>query len=329
MTRWMTAAAAIALLTACSQEPAADDAAMTDAAPADEAADTGAMDEPMDDAGDEISDMDADMDADSQMADSALNAEAQEKLDSVLSDARRDDDRARDEFRHPGETLAFFGIEPDMTVAEALPGGGWYTRVLLPYLTPEGRYIALNYQTGVWEGMYGDNWNDDAAAEIAGWTETAPAKLMENGPDGAEVEAYVIGATPASLDGQVDAVLFVRALHHLNRFDVAYMDEAVADSFEMLKPGGVVGVVQHRANATASDDYASGDNGYLREADVIAAFERGGFELDSQSGINANPADTADYEDGVWTLPPSGGGGEEYADIGESDRMTLKFRKPE
>lgn len=333
-TRAMSAAATLALLAACNQQPDRDaeapDAARETAMPAEDTAPPADnMAEP--DADMESAETTPDEAAQMQPAEpdlSALSPEGQAKLKSVLADARRDEDRARDEFRHPAEALAFFGIEPGMTVAEALPGGGWYTRVLLPYLTPDGNYIALDYQSGVWEEMYGDKWADKAA-EVEAWPETAPAEIAKNGPAGGHIEAYRIGETPEALDGHVDAVLFVRALHHLNRFDVVYLDEAIVDSYAMLKPGGVVGVIQHRAKADASDDYASGDNGYLRQADVISAFERAGFVLADESEMNANPDDSADYEGGVWTLPPTGGGGEDYADIGESDRMTLKFVKPE
>jgi len=250
---------------------------------------------------------------------------AESKLDVVLAHERRDEDRARDEHRHPEETLEFFGLEPDMAVGEVLPGGGWYTRILLPYVTPEGSYVALDYPLELIRAMRGD----EAAEARADWPEEQVAALQEWAPEGAEISAYAFGQIPDDMNGQLDAVLFVRSLHHLNRIDVAHLDQAVSDAFAMLRPGGVVGVVQHRARPDASDEYASGDKGYLRESDVVAAFERGGFQLEARSEVNANPLDTADYEAGVWTLPPSGRGGEEYAEIGESDRMTLKFVKPE
>lgn len=327
MTRFMMAAASsIALLAACSPQGADEsetDAPMNDEAmPADEADSMSAPGQ-----GGEMSQEDGD-------AIASLLAGAQ--LVDILAHERREGDRARDEFRHPMDTIAFFGLEPDMTIAEALPGGGWYTRILLPYVAGDGRYVALNYQEDVWAQMYGENWNEESQAEVRNWPETAPAALAENGPVSADaISAYMLDAIPASEDGQGDAVLFIRALHHLNRFGSEHMDVALGEVHDFLKPGGMVGVVQHRAPADETDERASGDRGYMREADVIAAFERNGFELAESSDINANPADTADYERGVWMLPPSNGGDSEGEDVpplqsvGESDRMTLRFVKPD
>ncbi len=321
MNRWMLAAAATALLAACSDQSEPDapesEAAETVPAPADETT-RADVDERTAEAEPEIEP------SESGTADIAPKG----SLAAIVASPDRADDSARDEFRHPQETLEFFGLEPDMTVAEVLPGGGWYTRIVLPYIARDGRYVALNYPQAVWQEMYGENWDDESAAEIESWTETAPQELAEFGPASAEIDAYMLGSIPAEQDGQGDMVLMVRALHHLNRFDVAHMETALTDIHDFLKLGGIVGVVQHRANEDAPDDYATGDNGYLRQADVIAEFERAGFELVDQSEINANPADTADYEEGVWALPPSTTEGDRV-EIGESDRMTLKFRKPE
>lgn len=322
MTRWMLAAAATALLAACSDQPQPaepeTESAETVPAPADETT-RAEMEERTAEPSPEIE------------TSEAATAEVAPKgsLAAIIASPDRADDSARDQFRHPQATLEFFGVEPDMTVAEVLPGGGWYTRILLPYLAEDGRYVALNYQPAVWEEMYGDAWDEAAQAEIAAWPETAPESLAGFGPVTAdEIDAYMLGSIPDSENGQGDMVLMIRALHHLNRFDVANLETALADIHEFLKPGGIVGVVQHRANADAPDEYATGDKGYLRQTDVISEFERAGFELVEQSEINANPADTADYEEGVWALPPSTTEGER-AEIGESDRMTLKFRKPE
>jgi len=308
MIRLTTLTAAAALLAACSQpaEAPSEETQAPDPAPAAE-----------------------DAPAPAPAPEDAQTSTAEDRLEAVLAHERRDEDRARDEFRNPGETLAFFGVEPGMTVAEALPGGGWYTRVVLPYVGEDGAYIALNYPKEVWRLLYGENWSEETSAEIDAWTETAPADLVEFGPDSARIDAYMLDAIPDAADGQADVVLFVRAMHHLFRFDAPALETVLAETYDLVKPGGVVGVVQHRAKADAPADYVTGDNGYLKEADVIAAFEATGFELEASSEINANPRDTADYENGVWTLPPTGGGGEEYADIGESDRMTLKFVKPE
>jgi predicted methyltransferase len=256
-------------------------------------------------------------------------------IEAILADPRRDADRARDEFRNPGETLAFFGVEPTDTVAEALPGGGWYTRVVLPYVAEDGRYLALNYQTVVWEQLYGDRWTEETAAEMAAWPQTAPVALAENGPvEASDISAYTLDAIPDSEDGQGDVVLFVRALHHLNRFGGDHMQVALGEVFDFLKPGGVVGVVQHRAPEDMDAEMTTGSRGYLKQSDVVAAFEAAGFVLDASSEINANPGDTAAHEQGVWGMSPSNAGDSEGEDVapaqslGESDRMTLRFIKP-
>ncbi|MEQ8434373.1 MAG: hypothetical protein RIA71_09035 [Oceanicaulis sp.] len=272
---------------------------------------------------------------DEAMAEPGAMEEAPSGIEAILADPRREADRARDEFRNPGETLAFFGVEPSDTVAEALPGGGWYTRVVLPYVAQEGRYLALNYQTAVWEQLYGDRWTEETAAEMAAWPETAPAALAENGPvEAADISAYTLDAIPDSEDGQGDVVLFVRALHHLNRFGGDHMQVALGEVFDFLKPGGVVGVVQHRAPEDMDAEMTTGSRGYLKQSDVVAAFEAAGFVLDASSEINANPGDTAAHEQGVWGMAPSNAGDSEGEDVppaqslGESDRMTLRFMKP-
>ena len=252
-------------------------------------------------------------------------------LADVIADARRDGDRARDQFRNPAETLEFFEVEPSHTVVEALPGGGWYGRILLPYTEAEGQYMAINYSMPIYEALFGDRLTDERRASLAAWEESFPGQAAEWG---GEVEgAFRFGGVPAEFAGQADRVLYIRALHNIQR--TGYMDAAVEDAFTLLKPGGILGVVQHRAPADETDERADGNRAYLRQADVIAAFEAGGFELVDTSEINANPNDTADYDVGVWALPPSNSGDSEEEDvpplqsIGESDRMTLKFRKPE
>ena len=214
MTRLMLSAAAAALLAACSpqaEEEAADTGAdetgtMQEAAPAEGEAAT-----------EETAMAEADADAIG-----ALLAGAQ--LVDILEHERREADRARDEFRNPMETIAFFGLQPDMTVAEALPGGGWYTRVILPYVAAEGRYVALNYQEAVFERLYGERWTEETQAQIRAWPETAPETLAAHGPATTEaIDAYMLDAIPDEENGEADAVLFIRALHH--RF--ARVSEAV------------------------------------------------------------------------------------------------------
>ena len=327
-TLWTTTAFAALMLAACA--PEAEDAPAVDTMGEEETAADTMMDG--DAAYEDGEDEDAAIEPETADAEPQSGAD----LETILADPRRDGDRARDEFRNPRETLAFFGVEPDDTVAEALPGGGWYTRVILPYVADEGRYLALNYQTEVWEQLYGDRWTEETAAEMAAWPETAPEALAEFGPETAsDISAYMLDSIPESEGGQGDVVLFIRALHHLNRFGGDYMSVALGEVYDFLKPGGVVGVVQHRAPEDMDAEMTTGSRGYMKQSDVVAAFEAAGFVLDGESELNANPEDTADHEQGVWGMAPSNGGDTEEEDVppaqslGESDRMTLKFRKPE
>lgn len=250
-------------------------------------------------------------------------------LADVLAHERRDDDRARDQYRNPAETLAFFGVEPGMTVAEFSPGGGWYTRVLAPYMMGSGKYIAFQPDS---DGV--EYRNRASEARSKGWTERfkqSTAEMTGVTPD--DVTAFEIDEMPEDTAGTVDRVVIFRSMHGLNIRNNA--DDVLKAARVMLKDDGMVGVVQHRAPEGASyNDYGARQRGYMRVSDVVAIFEANGFELASTSEVNANPKDTADYEGGVWTLPPSFGFGrqseEEMAKhraIGESDRMTLLFKK--
>ena len=249
-------------------------------------------------------------------------------LEQVLATDARGDDGARDLYRHPVETLKFFRVEPTMSVAEFSPGGGWYTRVLAPWLMPQGRYIAFNTDSD--GGTYRDRAQEVRAK---GWTESFKsdtAEMMGVAPDG--VTAFEIDEMPEDMAGTVDRVLIFRSMHGLNNGNEA--DTVLKAARMMLKPDGMVGVVQHRAPEDATyDDYGARQRGYMREKDVINIFEANGFELVDRSEINANPNDPADWERGVWTLPPVLATGAndprraEYERTGESDRMTLLFRK--
>lgn len=247
-------------------------------------------------------------------------------LEQVLASEHRAEDAARDQYRHPAETLAFFQVEPTMTVAEYGPGGGWYTRVLAPYLMPAGKYIAFNQDSD------GRSYNTRAQeARSKGWTERFKSGVAEAmGVEADAVTAFETDEMPEDVAGTVDRVLIFRSMHGLNIGNTA--DQVLKAARIMLKDDGMVGVVQHRAPEGASyDDYGARQRGYMREADVVAIFEANGFELVSESEINANPNDPANWEGGVWTLPPVLRYGEEnrdrYLAIGESDRMTLLFRK--
>lgn len=262
------------------------------------------------------------------MADDHMESAAAPSLDEVLAHARRDGDRARDQYRNPKETLEFFRVEPTMTVAEYSPGGAWYTRVLAPWLMAKGNYIAFN---GDSDAQTYRNRAQEVRAK--GWTESIKAEIGEvMGVAPASVTAFEVDEMPEGVAGTVDRVLIFRSMHGLNIGNQA--DSVLKAAWMMLKPGGMVGVVQHRAPDGASyADYGIRQRGYMREADVIAIFEANGFELADQSEINANPKDPANWERGVWTLPPVLATGEsdprrsEYLAIGESDRMTLLFKK--
>ena len=243
---------------------------------------------------------------------------------AVLADPRRDADRVRDQYRHPAQTLAFFKVRPGMTVVDYDPGGGWYTRVLVPFLGQQGRYIGLNPDVrGASAGMQKGQGklHDTFPVQAAGWF-TAP---------GAPIEAWNSDTLPESLNGTADRVLLFRWVHNLWRADL--LRRELATMRTLLKDDGLLGIVQHRAKATAPASYVDGSKGYMREADVIALVEAGGFELVSRSEINANPKDPANHPRGVWMLPPNLGGVTDPAErarltaIGESDRMTLLFKK--
>jgi predicted methyltransferase len=230
---------------------------------------------------------------------------------------------ARDVWRHPRETLGFFGITPTQTVIEITPGGGWYTEILAPYLRDGGRYVGaiVNPATAS---------NDNAKAYYTKGNEELRAKLAANPSayDRATLVEFDPAAPVFAEPGSADLVLTFRNVHNWigNKSAQAMFN----GFFAALKPGGVLGVVEHRADA----DVPEGDrSGYLSEAQVIAFATAAGFELAEKSEINANPNDTKDHPNGVWTLPPSlrvpeGTDPQKYKDIGESDRMTLKFVKP-
>lgn len=229
---------------------------------------------------------------------------------------------ARDAFRHPVETLEFFGIDDDMKVLEITPGGGWYAELLAPYLRDKGKYVgALIDPTSASSDNAKDYYtksNEKLREKLAATPDVYDrGELIEfdlNKPEFGKAESF-------------DAVLTFRNVHNWMNSGSA---SAMFDGFyTALRPGGVLGVVEHRADADVPDGDRSG---YLSEAQVIALAEKAGFRLEEKSEVNANPADTKDHPNGVWTLPPSlrlpeGEDAEKYKAIGESDRMTLRFRK--
>ena len=247
------------------------------------------------------------------------NHAAMQAMESALGEANRSEDRARDAYRNPAETLAFFQVEPGMTVVDYMPAGGWYTRVLVPYLGSEGRYV----------GIMPDPANADNP-RMAEYFGGLPGKFSESYPGwnltGAPVSGYASGEVPQDMTGTVDRALIFREMHNLHRSGVLHAELTRLRS--MLKDDGMLGIVQHRAKEDAPASYTDGSKGYLRQKDVIALVEAHGFELVDTSEVNANPKDTANWENGVWELPPSlGSKREELRQIGESDRMTLLFSK--
>lgn len=255
-------------------------------------------------------------------------------LQKVL-DAQSEETKARFQYRNPKETLAFFGVEPGMTVLEVLPGGGWYTQILVPYLAEGGQLIGVDYPVNMWPHF---NWSsEEFIAKRKAWPTTWPAEMQEKYA-GAKVSAYNFDTLPKSLNESVDMVLFMRAMHNLARFESKgnYLSSALKETFRVLKPGGYVGVVQHQAPEDISDAWADGSKGYLKKSSVIAAFEAEGFTLVKHAAINENPKDVPTEEDMVWRLLPSLSTSKEdealkakMTEIGESNRMTLLFQKPD
>jgi predicted methyltransferase len=249
-----------------------------------------------------------------------LDAAARKALEqAVAAPHRSETNRGRDRYRHPVETLSFFGIEPSDTVVEIWPGGGWYTEILAPYLADQGKLIVAS---PAGRGSEGTTKRLDANPGLFGKVERA------NFPS-------VLGGTGVA-PGSADTVLTFRNVHnwgggYMHPEKKPYSDEAFRELFAMLKPGGVLGVVDHRLPEAASAEREK-TSGYIKVSTVRALAEKAGFEYVGASEVNANPKDTADWPDGVWTLPPSLAKGEtdrdKYLAIGESDRMTLKFVKP-
>lgn len=253
-------------------------------------------------------------------------------LNAVLA-SRSDEDKVRDDARQPLETLTFFQIKPGMTIAEALPGGGWYTRILANYLGQDGTLYGVNYPDSLWPML--SYASPEWIAERIAATQNFTAKVATFTDNGITAQGFTFDTVPPEVEGTVDRVLLIRALHNLNRFQqkAGTRSQALAATHAMLKKDGLVGVVQHRAPATASKEWADGNKGYLNEVAVIAMFAEAGFALVAQSEINANPMDQPSGEDSVWRLSPSlrGSNDDEQREvmvaIGESDRMTLLFRK--
>jgi len=243
-----------------------------------------------------------------------------EAIERALAGAHRSaESRARDVYRHPVDTLLFFGLKPEMTVAEVWPGtGGWYTEVLAPMLAERGKlYAAVMPPT-------------PGNAYLTASLEDFAAKLAARPDVYGRVEVSSLGPGKFSIapPGTADMVVAFRNIH--NWMNLGFAPEAFAEMNRALKPGGILGVVEYRADPARPRDPRA-TNGYVNEDEAIAMIEAAGFELVARSGINDNPKDTKDYEQGVWALPPNYRAGNrdraKYEAIGEGDRFTLKFRK--
>ncbi len=250
------------------------------------------------------------------------NAESVEaKLEAAANGPHRsDENKARNKFRHPVQTLSFFGIRDDMTVVEISPGGsGWYTEILAPFLREKGKFYAASFNKDSKNEYYRKN------------AQKFLDKLSANPEvyDKVKVTEFEIGSKdtlePA---GQADLVVTFRNTHNWFNNDIA--EATFQAMYKVLKKGGTLGLVQHRGTEAMSGKEWS-KKGYVPEKEVIRLAEAAGFELVDKSEINANPKDTKDYADGVWTLPPvyrlKDQDRAKYTAIGESDRMTLKFIK--
>lgn len=234
------------------------------------------------------------------------------------------EDMTRDGYRHPCETLRFFGLRRDMTVVEIWPGRGWYADILAPYLRQEGVYVAAHFNPASSSAFF-----RDTRSEFERRLKTLPEIF-----DHVHMATFdPSGAAPMAAPESVDLVLTFRNVH--NWYMRGGGDERVVQAFrqmyDVLKPGGTLGIVEHRL-PVGRDRSTQEDSGYMLQAEVVRLAGEAGFLLVATSEVNANPRDTADHEHGVWSLPPTLRGGEStrayFAAIGESDRMTLRFRKP-
>lgn len=252
--------------------------------------------------------------------------------------ARSEEEKARDGARNPQETLEFFGITSNMTVVEVLPGGGWYSKILAPYLAGEGALYGVNYSDETWP-MFGF-FTAEQIAQTQARTVAYPTTVEEFAGQPINARGMSFGAIDPKVNGTVDAVLFIRALHNLHRFESngGTLMQALNETSAMLKRGGIVGVVQHVAPESSSDAWADGGAGYLKKSRLLQFFDQAGYDFAGESMINGNLKDNPNENDTVWRLPPSMRTGALEGDakaaaqaavkvIGESNRVTLKFTK--
>jgi predicted methyltransferase len=265
--------------------------------------------------------------ADADQAAAGMAAEEQNAaLKAAIAGAWRDPkNSARDGYRHPLETLSFFGVRRDEQVVEITPGGGgWYAEILAPYLRERGRYTAAMVDPTVLPAGRGRDFQQKATDDLKARLAAHPAQF-----DRAAIAPFDPKQPVFAPAGSVDTVLTFRNVH--NWVSAGTADGYFAAFYAALKPGGTLGVVEHRAKP-GTDLETMKKSGYMTEQLVIEMATKAGFVLDARSEINANPLDTADHPNGVWTLPPTNRHDPEeaqkYRAIGESDRMTLRFVKP-
>jgi predicted methyltransferase len=250
--------------------------------------------------------------------DSSRQVTAQTLTSILAGDQRSEENRARDRYRHPKETLLFFGVRPQMKVLEVWPEPGWYTEVIAPLVRDSGMYYAAVTP-------------DPGSKHITQRLEAFRAKLASR-PElyqHVQVVNFPLDGSDAVAPESIDMVVTFRNIHSWMAETQAA--QAFATMYRALKPGGVLGVVEHRGNPAVPQD-SQAKSGYVNEDYAIRLIEAQGFRLGAKSQVNSNPRDTKDYEQGVWTLPPSYRLGakdhDKYAAIGESDRFTLRFVKP-
>jgi predicted methyltransferase len=239
---------------------------------------------------------------------------------AIAGEHRSAEAKARDRFRNPKETLTFFGLQPNMTVVEITPAAGWYADIIAPVLRERGRYVAAHFNP---RGTEGQQRSRQAFID--------KVKARPDIYGNVAVTSFGRGfAGNIAAPGSADMVLTFRNVH--NWVGAGFAEEAFQAFYAALRPGGILGIVEHRLPEDRADDERSRASGYMKQSDVIRMAEAAGFRLAEASEINANPRDTADHPRGVWTLPPTLALGDEdrekYVAIGESDRMTLKFVKP-
>lgn len=250
---------------------------------------------------------------------------------AMFGDHRSEANRARNRYRHPVGTLTFLGLADGMTVMEIWPGGGWYTEVIAPVIRHHGQFIVAGYDIDIpGQPEYRYRLQLDLMDKFSAATDVYDQlAITAFSPP----ESALLGAADS-----VDLVLTFRNAH--NWVSAGIAESIFAEFARVLKPGGILGVVQHRA-AAGGDPKITAQSGYVSEETVVGLARGAGLYLEARSEINANPADTKDYEGGVWALPPGlnlcrelegeeeiSACREKYQAIGESDRMTLKFRKP-